>query len=167
MTDSAQHQLPWLALKVKGRSEPAAEAALRSKGFRPFVPRYRERRKYCDRFKVVEGPMFPGYLFCPMAPEHTVAVLSIPAVQYIVGNSRGPTPVEDQEIASLRQAESAGAVPVAFVRTGCRVRVRFGTLQGVEGILVRGGSAARLVLSVEMLSQSVSVEVDEDQIEFL
>jgi transcription antitermination factor NusG len=159
--------LPWFALKVKNRSELQAEAALSARGFRPYLPKCKERRRYSDRFRTVEEPLFPGYLFCRVDPGNVIPVLDVPAVQYILGNSEGPIPVCEDEILSLRKALESGAVPAPFTSMGSRVRVGFGNLQGVEGILVRSGSGVRLVLSVEGLGLSVAVEIDEDQLELL
>ena len=167
MSENTEPGMPWFAVRVRGRSEPAAAAALRAKGFRPYLPTCVLRKRYSDRFKVVEAPLFPGYLFCPMVPEHTAPVLSIPTVRYILGDSRGPVPVCAEEIAALQRVAGAGALPTRYLASGCRVRISFGNLAGVEGILVRSNSRVRVVLSVEMLGKSVAVEVDEDQIELI
>jgi transcriptional antiterminator NusG len=164
---SSKGTLPWFALKVKARSELTAEVALRARGFEPYVPKWRERRKYSDRFKIVEAPMFPGYIFCPMDPQHTLPVLSVVAVQYVVGNSSGAISISDEEIAAVQKAADAGAVPVPYMKTGRSARVRFGKLAGVQGIIIRSSSGARLVLSVELLNRSVALEVDEQDVELL
>jgi transcription antitermination factor NusG len=162
------HSPSWFALKVRVRSEQAAQLGLCSKGIRCYLPLHRERRRYTDRMKTVEAAMFPGYLFCQVTPEHLKAVLSVPVVQYLVGDRDGPTPIPDQEMASLQKVVSSGAAePTPYPEKGLPVRVRVGNLDDISAIVLRRNSKTRLVVSVELLCRSVALEVDEDQVEFL
>lgn len=154
----------WYALKVHTRSEPIAAAALTNRGYELFAPAFRERRKYSDRMKVVEKAAFPGYLFCRFTEQDKVPVLSSPAVQSIVCTAGIPTPISDAEIDSIRRAMEAGARPVPYLSIGQRVRIEYGRLAGVEGILTRTGAQIRVTLSVDALHRSIALIVDSDQV---
>jgi len=156
---------PWYALKVRTRSEPIASQGLRYRGYDPFSPTYQERRRYCDRMKTVDNPVFPGYIFCRFDANRKLPVISSNAVEYIVGTSGVPAPIPEEQIAHIRRAVEAGALPAPYLEVGDRVRVQFGPLAGVEGVLVRDASRGRLVVSVDLLQRSVAVEIDEDQVE--
>jgi transcription antitermination factor NusG len=158
-------EYPWFALKVRTRSEHVAVTALRSKGYAPFSPTHRERRRYSDRLKTVETPVFPGYVFCRFDPRNKVPVLNNPAVDYIVDFGSGPVSVRDEEIEAIRLALSMGAVPTEYLKVGQRVRVVYGALEGTEGILTRASNRNRLVLSVDMIQRSVALHIDADLVE--
>ena len=157
--------LPWYALKVRTRSEPVVVTVLRNRGYDPFAPTMAERRRYCDRMTVVETPVFPGYVFCRLDPRKKVPVLSAPAVEYIVSFAGAPVIVPEDEIEAVRRAIEAGARPRPYLAAGQRIRIEYGAPAGLEGILVRQGSEHRLVVSINLLQRSVSVEIDEDQVQ--
>ena len=159
----------WFALYVRVRHERAVEEQLAEKGLEAFLPRYLSRNKWADRFKNVELPLFPGYLFCRFAPEQRGLVHSVFGVVRVVGFGNQMIPVDDGEILSLQKAVRAGLAcePTPYLNIGQRVRVAFGPLSGVDGILVEAKKGHRLVLSVTLLQRSVSVEVDESAVEAL
>jgi len=157
--------LPWYALKVRTRSEPVAVTVLRNRGHVPFAPTIAERRRYCDRMTVVQNPVFPGYVFCRLDVLKKVPVLSTPAVEYIVSFAGVPAMVPDEEIEAVRRALEAGARPRPYLAAGQRIRIEYGALSGLEGILERNAKEHRLVVSVHLLQRSVSVEIDEDQVQ--
>jgi transcription antitermination factor NusG len=157
-------KLPWYAVKVRTRSEPIAVAALLNRGYDPFAPTIAERRPYSDRMAVVQVPVFPGYVFCRLDTQDKVPVISSPAVEYIVSFAGQPATVPDEEIEAVRRAVEAGGCPRTYLSIGQRIRIEYGSLAGLEGVLERNGKENRIVVSVHLLQRSVSVEIDEDQI---
>jgi transcription antitermination factor NusG len=157
----------WFALRTASGREKSVASQLQARGFEEFVPVYRTRRQYSDRTKELELPLFPGYLFCRFDFNHRLPVLVTPGVQMIVGFGKMPTPVPDAEIEDLRRVVACGAAQPhhPYLAMGERVRVREGSLAGVEGILVDVKNSWRIVLSVELLQRSVSVELDRAAIE--
>jgi transcription termination/antitermination protein NusG len=163
-TNSSSGEFSWYALKVRTRSEFLAVEALRNKGYEPFCPTYPERRRYSDRMKVIENVAFPGYLFCRFDPHKKIPVISSPAIEYIVGTRGMPEPIPDHQIASIRRALEAGARPAPYFRIGQRVRVEYGALAGIEGVLARDASTGRLIISIDLLQRSVALQIDEHQV---
>ena len=155
-------QLPWFALHVRSRREALVADHLEGQGFECFLPLYKSTRRWSDRVKEVEQPLFPGYLFCRLNLSNRGPVLMTPGVQQIVGFGRTPAPVEEREVESIRQVLSSGlpSLPWPYLHVGERVRVNHGSLVNLEGILVNFKGSNRVVLSVTLLQRSVALEID-------
>lgn len=154
--------LPWFALRVKSRCEKNVATMARHRGFEEFLPLYQSRRRWSDRFKSVELPLFPGYVFCRLDPKFRLPLLTIPGVLHFVGVGRVPVPIDETEIAAIQQAMGAGllAEPYPFFEVGGRVRLVEGPLRGVEGFLVEVRKEQRIAVSVSLLKRSIAVEID-------
>lgn len=139
-----------------------------TRGGEDFLPLYRSRRRWSDRLKEIELPLFAGYVFCRFAPEERVPVLRTPGVRSIVTFDGRPAPVSEEEVAAMRQAVGSGlpVQPWPFLRAGQPVRIERGPLSGLCGVLVRAKDSWRVVVSVELLQRSVAIEVDRDTLAF-
>jgi hypothetical protein len=73
-----------------------------------------------------------------------------------------PIAVEEQEIAAIQRVARSGLVsmPWPYLRGGNVARIEEGPLKGLTGIVVKLKSGTKLVLSVNLLQQSVAVEID-------
>jgi transcription antitermination factor NusG len=153
---------PWFALQVRSRYENIVTAHLEDRGYEWFLPQYRIRKRWSDRFKEFDRPLFPGYLFCRLNPLNRLPILTIPGVVLIVGTSKAPIPVDETEIAAIQAAVKSGlpSQPVQFLRIGQKVRMNYGPLCGLEGILLSFRGRDHLVLSVTILQRSVAVQVE-------
>ena len=152
----------WYALRVKPRHEKAVAEALRAKGFEEFLPLCRERRRWSDRVKEIETPLFGGYTFCRFSAENWLAVLRAPGVVGVVKFGGALAEVDPEEIDALRAAVESGRMvrPCEFLSAGQRVRIVSGPLANVEGIFQRYSGSDQLVISVTILQRSVSVELE-------
>jgi len=159
----------WYAVQTRSRFEQVVRAELSVKGVENYFATYQELHQWKDRKKVVEVPLFSGYVFVRFQDEDEalLQVLRTTGVVRILGASGAIEPIPDEEIDSIRRLLRSGdrCFPHPFIREGAWVRVRRGVLAGIEGRLVRVKSQARLVLSVELLSQSVATEVDARDVE--
>jgi transcription antitermination factor NusG len=155
-------QFPWYALQVRSRREALVATHLEGQGFECFLPLYKSKRRWSDRVSEIEQPLFPGYLFCRLDLHNRGPLLMTPGVQQIVGVGRTPRPLEEGEIESIRHALSSGlpSHPWPYIEIGERVRVNYGSLVNLEGILVNFKGCNRVVLSVTLLQRSVAMEID-------
>jgi transcription antitermination factor NusG len=153
---------PWFALQVRGRYEDTIAKNLAGKGYECFHPVHKCRRRWSDRFKEVEQPLFPGYIFCRLNVIYRLPILTTPGVISIVGVAKIPVPVDETEIAAIRLAVNSGlpSGPWPFLQIGRKVRIDYGPLCGLEGILIDFKGATRLILSVTLLQRSVAVELE-------
>lgn len=152
----------WFALQTRSRYEQFAAAHLRSKGYELFLPVYTCRRRWSDRIKKLELPLFPGYIFCKFDLLNRLPILITPGVIQVVGIGKNPIAIEDAEIAALQAVVQSELPrqPWPFLQLGQKVRIAHGPLSGFEGILVNLKGNHRLVLSVGLLRRSVAVEID-------
>ena len=151
----------WWALYTKHQHEKRVAELLMVKGAEVFLPLYDTQRNRKYRTVTLSVPLFPSYVFVREQSEMRVPVLSTPGVHMIVTRGSEYGIIPDCEIRNLRLAMMAehGVEPHSFLPLGERVRVIRGSLQGLEGILVRYRNTCRVVISVHLLSQSAAVEV--------
>jgi len=161
------HDHRWYALRVRPRAEWMVQANLRNKGYDLLLPTYKSRRRWSDRIKVLEMPLFPGYVFCRFDSRTRLPILMTPGVLFVVGIGKTPHPVEDSEIAALQQVMESGltCAPHPYLTVGQRVRVEHGSLAGLTGIVTHLKNELRLIISVNLLMRSVSVEIDHAWVE--
>jgi transcription antitermination factor NusG len=154
----------WFALRVKSRCEKVTAASLRNRGYEEFLPLYRSRRLWSDRWVELELPLFPGYVFCRFDPQDRLPILTIPSLVHVVGIGKTPLPVEDGEIAAVQTVVRSGlaARPWPYLNVGDVVRVQYGALRDLEGILIEVRKRHRLVVSITLLQRSVAVEIDRE-----
>jgi len=162
MADEPSGRFLWYALQVRTRYERVVAEYLSGLGYEWFLPLCRDRKRWSDRVKQVELPLFPGYLFCRFDVQSRLPILKTPGVVQIVGYNRQPVPVDESEIAAIQTLVSSGVPnqPCSFVEIGDRVQIESGPLRGLEGILVESRGRHKLVLSVTLLQRSVAVEID-------
>lgn len=159
---AAKHNYPWFALQVRAGNEKTVAALLRGKGYEWFLPLHKSRRRWSDRIKEIELPLFPGYLFCRFDVEKRLPILKTPGVLLVVGIGKTPIPIDQAEMSAIRTLIKSGlpSQPSPFLQSGERVRIHYGPLCGLEGILLHFRGRHQLVLSVTLLQRSVAVVLD-------
>src|ERR1700687_6125750 len=156
----------WFALQIRSRWEGTTAGLLRGKGLETLMPTYTSKRKWSDRFKVVEAPLFPGYVFCRFDVHNRLPVLITPGVISVVGRGKTPVAVDDAEILSIQAAIQSGidVEPWPYVEIVERVRIKDDVLNGLEGILMSFKGSHRVVISVTLLRRSVALEIDRSRV---
>ena len=158
---------PWWALYTRHQHEKQVADTLLYKGFEVFLPAYDSVRRWKDRRKVLSLPLFPGYVFVRGTSDRKLGILSTPGVHMIISRGDQAAAIPESEIEAIRRVVEGkfSAEPHPYLNCGDRVRVTRGALTGIEGVLVRKKNLFRLVLSVDMLAQSVCVEIDAADVE--
>lgn len=136
----------------------------RNKGFEAFLPLYRCRRRWSDRVKVMELPLFPGYVFCRLNVQYRFPLLTIPGALHFVGVGKTPAPIDDVEIRAIQTLVQSDmqTEPWPFLEAGERVRLEYGPLAGLEGFFVEARNQRRIVVSVSLLRRSIAVEIEQE-----
>jgi transcription antitermination factor NusG len=153
----------WFAIWTRSRHEKLVRDQLAKKtDVDVFLPTIGKWSRWKDRKKKIDWPLFPGYVFARFVADERVGILKVDGVVQIISNNGILSAIPDEEIDSIRTlVESELAYdPVPLIKEGDMVKVVHGPLKGVVGRLVRKGAHARLVLSVDLIGQAVSVEVD-------
>lgn len=159
---SHDSRVQWFAVRVKSRSEKMVAMMAESKGFKTFLPLYQERRRWSDRMKSVELPLFPGYVFCRLDPQYRLPLLTAPGVLHLVGIGKIPAPIDEREMDTIQTAVRANLEtdPWPYLEVGQRVRLADGPLAGLEGILVGTSKQQRILVSVTLLRRSIAVAIE-------
>jgi len=157
----------WFALYTTSNHEKKVEQYLKMKDIETFLPLYKVTRRWKNRTTAkLELPLFSCYVFAKFARSERTRVLAAPNLYYIVGNGRGPTPLPDEEIETLRSGlQLRQGHPYAYVKVGARVRIRSGPLAGLKGVVVREDKQCRVVLSLDLIMKSIAVHVRADELE--
>jgi transcription antitermination factor NusG len=157
----------WWALYTRHQHEKTVAEMLSAKGFEVFLPLYESVRNWKDRKKLLSLPLFPCYVFVRGGIDRKLQVVTTPGVHMVLYRGEQVAAISEPEIQAIRTVVEGNfrVEPHPFLKCGDRVRVIRGALEGVEGILIRKKNLVRLVLSVDMLAQSVAVEVDASDIE--
>jgi transcriptional antiterminator NusG len=152
----------WFAIRTRSRHEKIVRDQLDKKLVEVFLPTIGKWSHWKDRKKKIDWPLFPGYCFARFVPDERIGILKAHGVVSIISNSGQLSPIPDIEIESIRTLVDSELAydPVPLIKEGDMVLVTHGPLKGVVGRLVRKGAHARLVLSVDLIGQAVSVEVD-------
>ena len=157
----------WYAIYVRPSHEVQVERRLGNREIESYLPQYRVEHRWRNRCtKKLDLPLFPGYVFARISTTERVRVLEVPSVLFLVGTAGRPTPLPDGDIDELRAGLPArNAAPHPFLKVGERARIRRGALAGMEGIVIRSKNSLRVVISLDLILQSVAVEVDWDELE--
>jgi len=157
----------WWAIYTRHQHEKTVAEMLALKNFEVFLPLYESTRRWKDRTKVLSLPLFPCYLFIRGGLDRKLQVVTTPGIHMILYHGDRVATIPSQEIDAIQRAVEGSyrVEPHPFLKCGMRVRVVRGALEGVEGVLLRKKNICRLILSVEMLAQSVAVEVNAYDVE--
>ena len=162
MTGPTDKAVSWFAVWTRSRHEQVVRDQLTARHVEAFLPTIAKWSRWKDRKKKIDWPLFPGYCFARFDGSDRLPVLKVEGVVTIVGTDGLPSPIPAIEIDSIRQLidSELSFDPCPLIKEGMMVEVRGGPLKGVVGRLIRKGAHARLVLSVDLIGQAVSVEVD-------
>jgi transcription antitermination factor NusG len=164
---TVEQQPRWYAVYTSPRHEKRVHEHLRQRRVECFLPLFRSIHRWKNGCKAqVELPLFPGYLFVSIGRSERVRVLDVPGILSFVGPRSEPARLADFEIETLRSGLHLQKFePYRGLAIGQKVRIHAGALQGLEGVLVRNANGFRVVITVELIQQSVAVELDADAVE--
>ncbi len=157
----------WYAVYTYPRHEKVVAEQLAYKAVESFLPTFATRSQWKDRRVNIVRPLFPGYVFTRITLGERLKVVSMPNVIRILSHNGMPAAIPDQEIETVRLCVAAGAElsPHAFLEVGERVRVRSGTFEGVEGVVINRRNKCKVIISIGLIQQAVALEIDFDQLE--
>jgi transcription antitermination factor NusG len=153
----------WYAVWTRSRHEQTVREQLAKKQIEAFLPTITRWSHWKDRKKKIDWPLFPGYCFARFDSGDTLPILKCTGVVNIVSFDGRPAAIPEVELDSIRLLIGSELQydPCPLIHEGMMVEVHHGPLRGVVGRLMRKDpQKARLVLSVNLIGQAVSVEVD-------
>lgn len=169
VSNSVPDEPVWFAVHTRVRHEKRVVTCLGNEGLTTFLPLVAEVHRWSDRRKVVQMPLFSCYVFVriPPVPEFQVKVLRADGVLRFVGGRAEGVPIPYSQIESLQTLSQSRAqyTPCPFLSIGRRVRVRGGSLDGIEGILIARNGKRTLVISVDPIQRAIAVNIEDYQVE--
>lgn len=161
------HALRWYAVLTIPQHEKTTVKHLDVRNVESFLPIYEKVSVWKNRQrKTVSLPLFPTYLFVHIAFGDRPRVLQAPGVLQIVGNGKSSIPLPDSEIEFLRASLTTHEVePYRELVMGEKVYIKSGPMRGAQGTLVRKSSGARFILTLELINQHASIQVNAEDIE--
>jgi transcription antitermination factor NusG len=163
----AEMVVNWFAAYTLTRHEKHVAAILAARHIESFLPLYAALHRWRNRCqKDLDLPLFPNYVFVRIAAQERVRVLQVPGVVSLVSFGGKLAPLPDLQIEALRSGMSERKLePHPYLGVGERVRIKAGAMRGLEGVLVRKKSNLRVVLALDVIMQSVAVEVNAEDVE--
>jgi transcription antitermination factor NusG len=153
----------WYAVSTRSRHEKLVAEQLWLKEIECFLPLREVLSRWKDRRKLVQFPLFPGYLFVRVAvKERRLDILKVASVVRLVGLHGEPEPIPDEQIQAVQTLVFSKLPydPFPYLNEGDLVEIIRGPLRGLFGRLVEKKSKYRFVLAVDLIQQAVSCEVD-------
>ena len=158
----------WYALYTRSRHEKIVDRELQKKGIETFLPLRQIMSQWSDRKKMIEQPLFSSYLFVKFPLKERWTILNTTGAVSLVGKSAAsPHEVPYTELQAIQKfvTEKIQIDPFPYLKEGQRVYVRTGPFKGVEGFIVRKDNHCRLVVSLDLLMQSISIVIDQMNVE--
>jgi transcription antitermination factor NusG len=154
----------WFAVQTKARHEKRVAAGLKEKGVVVFLPLFSALHQWSDRKRLLELPLFPNYLFVRIGVDRDVRITAL-RTNGIVGfvGMRGlGAPIPDEQIHAVQTilTEKVSVTPYPFLNVGQKVRIRGGSLDGIEGLLLRVNGDSSLVISVRGIQRSLAIRIE-------
>jgi transcription antitermination factor NusG len=159
----------WFATYTHSCQEKRVVQHFQVRDIEYFLPVYRMINHWKNGLRVpIERPLFPGYVFVKAGIKDRVRILEVPGVHSIVGTGREPAALDYEEIEALRRGvRVSNPEPHPFLKVGTKARIRRGPLEGMGGIVIRQKNTFRVILSIDLIMKSISVEVDEADLEIV
>ena len=152
----------WIVVRSKPRAEKIAHTQLLEKGIEAYLPLLKERRKWSDRKKWVEFPLFSSYLFANIEIKNSIFILQTHGVSSLVKFGEEIAIVQNEVINAIKLALDGGyqLTPTEYFIAGNEVEVIEGPMTGVKGIVVRLKGQDRLGIKIDAIQQALSIDID-------
>jgi transcription antitermination factor NusG len=152
----------WIAVYTKSRHEKAVYSLFSDKGIETYLPLIRRKKKWSDRTKWIDVPLFRSYVFAYIDLKDYLDVLQTDGVLHIVKFQNHIATIPESQIVGLRQMIDGGydPVPIEYLVLGDKVRIRGGPLTGIEGIVSRIDGVDRFIIKIDAIQHAVSVQID-------
>ncbi len=156
---------PWFVIWAESRAEKKVEQRIAAMGLEPWLPVVKERHRWSDRWREVECPLFPGYLFARATNADWPRILRTPGVLTVVREGGKPALLADSFVTELRDAIGReGAAPESVTESvdyslGDEVIVQEGVLAGVRGVVRQRRGGRQLVIWVAEIGRGVAFTI--------
>ena len=139
-------------------TETRAEAVFSAIGFDTYLPKVRTRRRVV--------PLFPGYIFIRVVDHWHAISRASGVIRLLMTAEEKPAKLPDRIVDGLRDCERKGLVWLKKdLVVGSRVRITAGPFAGHLGLYDGQGPRERERVLLELLGQSVPIQLDRGMFE--
>ena len=152
----------WYAISTKARHEKKVHNQLVQKGINSYLPLQTFHRRWSDRYKKVEEPLFSCYVFVQLALRDRLKVLQTDGVVRLVSFNGIPATIPEDQILAIKtiMENNYQIEPVDYLTPGQKVEVIQGPLRGTRGMLAQIKNKNRLIVRIDSIMQAISVDID-------
>jgi transcription elongation factor/antiterminator RfaH len=156
----------WYVLYTKHKFEKKTADELTYMNIKNYLPLRTVKRRWSDRIKSIQVPLFANYVFVQADLKAKGAILGTPGVVKFVCMGGQPSSIGEDEIKKIQLIEGAdcSAEQAPYFSKGDRVKVVNGAFCGIEGTLLRSINQTRLVVRIPLLQQAISIEINSGDI---
>lgn len=158
----------WYVLRTRSRYEKKTFEALLNLGISAYLPIKKTKKQWSDRLKVVEEPLFSGYLFIQFHEKDRYSILNLPGVVKFVSFAGNYATVRSSQIQAIKTMllnENTIEVVDTELYSGQKIRITSGIFKGIEAVLVHHNGKGKLMLKVDAIGQGVLLEIGRTKIE--
>jgi len=163
-------ELHWFPLYVRARHERTIRDELEKRGYEVYLPMIKRRKRWSDRYKMIESPLFSGYLFVRIDRRQKFYVLEIPGILGFITFQGQMAYVPDFQIDFIhRMLERPETIEVInkVIKTGHHVRIISGPFIGMKGIVKELKNKSRFYIAIDHIQHTISIEVSEYDLELI
>ena len=152
----------WIVVYTKPRHEKIVSKKLIQQNYQIYLPLIKQRRKWSDRKKWVELPLFKSYLFVKTELNNTLPILKTKGIIKIVRFGESIAIVKDSSIRSIKLMLKGGYIPeiTDYFIKGDNVVVKDGPLKDIQGEVVRIDGKDRLIIRIDSIQHSLSIKIN-------
>jgi transcription antitermination factor NusG len=157
----------WFIYYTYPKAEKAILKEFEKSNFEVFLPLIKVKRKWSDRIKILDTPLFPNYIFIKSNKEDIYKIIKHPKIVKYVAFEGRPAVLKDEEICLIRKLsnnyndiKTEGAILV-----GDKVKIKTGSLEGFTGTLIEQKGSTRFGIKLHELNQTISIEISLENIE--
>ena len=160
-------EIVWYVAHTRPRCEKKLTGYCQREGLAVTLPLFRSVKKYRGKTATFEKPLFPGYVFLQLLPEHTRRVHQSDYVANLLDVPDQKT-FEEQLNDILAALETNLEICLApQIKEGARVRIKSGPLRGMEGFVERRSGQVMVMLRLDFIRQAAAVKMEAGDLELI
>lgn len=166
MTELTAVNKNWFALYTKPRQEFKAAAQINSISVEYYLPTITTIRRWSDRKKKIEAPLFNGYIFIHATERERLYAVEQKAIVRTICFQGKPSVIPDWQIDNLRKmlSETPDVFVTDKIEKGETVKIISGPFEGISGIVKNINSEDWLIITLELLNRSVSAKLPRESV---
>ncbi len=152
----------WVAVYTNSRHEKLALEQLTKRNITAYLPLVRSKRRWSDRMKWVDIPLFRSYVFAKIELREHLYVLQTTGVHHIVKFKKEIAVIPDEQINGIKLMLEGGYSPEStdYFTIGDEAEIVAGPMRGVKGIINRADGEERFILKIDAIQHAISVHVE-------